>query len=174
MPLPAENGRSTAHSDELQDIIGRVPSRVVLYGTVVITAVLILVLAGAWFIPYPDTIKVPVVLSSIDPPVQLSGGTGGQYSVIGKLPPELSGKVRPGQTVLIRLPEYPYEEFGQIPAHVEKLGSLALNGVYTVQMTLDQGLLSTRNRIIQRRPIMTGMAEIVTSNKSLLHRIFNF
>lgn len=165
--MPEKRNITAAHSDEMRDIIGRVPSRVVLYGTTVIALLLVVLLAGAWFVRYPDIISAPVVISSMNTPVQ-------QYSIVARVPVSGARKVRPGQRVLIRLQEYPYEEFGTLRGHVEKIADFALDSVYIVQIILDKGLQTTRNQVIEKRPVLTGTADIVTSEKNIIHRIFNF
>ncbi|KAA2239403.1 HlyD family efflux transporter periplasmic adaptor subunit [Chitinophaga agrisoli] len=95
-----------------------------------------------------------------------------QYEIRAQLPVYRAGKIKPGQKVLIKLFEYPYEEFGMLPAQVERLTSVALDSTYTVQLRLEKGLTTTRNRTIQARPEITGMADIITNDRNILERIF--
>ena len=43
-------------SEKIRHIIGEIPSRIVRYGITIITIVLLVLLVGAYFIPYPETI----------------------------------------------------------------------------------------------------------------------
>ena len=40
-------------SEKIRHIIGEIPSRIVRYGITIITIVLLVLLVGAYFIPYP-------------------------------------------------------------------------------------------------------------------------
>lgn len=93
------------------------------------------------------------------------------YVVMAQLPTSAVGTIKPGQRVQIKLVEYPYQVYGMLPAAVEKVSFVALNNQYTVYLRL-QDNLSTLKQRIALRPRYVGTAEIITSDKSLLQRIF--
>lgn len=95
-----------------------------------------------------------------------------QFEIRAQLPIYKAGKIKAGQKVLIKLQEYPYEEFGMLKAKVDHLTNVALDSVYMVQLKLENGLLTTRNREIASRPVINGMADIITNDKNILERIF--
>jgi multidrug resistance efflux pump len=95
-----------------------------------------------------------------------------QFEVRAQLPIYKAGKIKIGQKVLIKLQEYPYEEFGMLKAKVENFTNVALDSVYIVQLKLEKGLLTTRNRMIAMRPVINGLADIITNDKNILQRIF--
>jgi hypothetical protein len=90
-----------------------------------------------------------------------------------KLPVQHSDRVKQGQSVIIKLRQYPFMEYGLLKANVENISSFALDSNYTIQIKLKNGLVSTKNKIIEQRPGITGTADIITSDKSILQRIFN-
>lgn len=94
------------------------------------------------------------------------------YQVKADLQIFQSGKVHPGQRVFIKLREYPYEEFGILSAKVNTLSSVSLDSIYSVDMMLTNGLKTTLNQKIDKKPVIMGTAEIVTNNKSIFQRIF--
>jgi hypothetical protein len=90
-----------------------------------------------------------------------------------QLPLNKAGKVKVGQTVYIKLNEFPFEEFGKIQAKVIGISNVFLDSSYSVELKLINGLKTTRNKLIEFRPQITGEAEIVTNNMTILQRMLN-
>ncbi|GAA3956253.1 HlyD family efflux transporter periplasmic adaptor subunit [Chitinophaga oryziterrae] len=90
-----------------------------------------------------------------------------------KLPLQNADRVKVGQSVIIKLRQYPFMEYGMLQANVENISSFALDSNYIVQLKLKNGFVSTKNKILEQRPGSTGTADIITSDKSILQRIFN-
>ena len=91
------------------------------------------------------------------------------------------GKVKIGQTVHIKLDNYPYNEFGQLEGIVKEI-SLIPNmivigeeqqSVYLAKVVLTNGLMTTYKKELEFKPEMGGTAEIVTEDLRLIERIFN-
>ena len=51
-------------SEKVRHIIGEIPSRIVRYGITIITIVILGLLVGAYFIPYPETISAKVQMTN--------------------------------------------------------------------------------------------------------------
>ena len=51
-------------SEKVRHIIGEIPSRIVRYGITIITIVILGLLTGAYFIPYPETISAKVQMTN--------------------------------------------------------------------------------------------------------------
>ena len=51
-------------SEKVRHIIGEIPSKIVRYGIMIITIVILGLLAGAYFIPYPETISAKVQMTN--------------------------------------------------------------------------------------------------------------
>lgn len=77
--MPNEINFRDLHSGEVQEIIGRAPRWVIRRGTLVITSIIVLLFAGAWFIRYPDVVSVPMVIASSAPPVKVVAGIDGVF-----------------------------------------------------------------------------------------------
>lgn len=71
-----------------------------------------------------------------------------QYEIRAQLPVYKAGKIKVGQRVLIKMQEYPYEEFGMLQARVKSISNVALDSFYTLQLELENGFKTTRNRTI--------------------------
>ena len=50
-------------SEKVRHIIGKIPSRIVRYGITIITIVILGLLTGAYFIPYPETISARIEMA---------------------------------------------------------------------------------------------------------------
>ena len=85
--------------------------------------------------------------------------------------PNKAGKIAVGQKVLIRLSNYPDEEFGFITGEVANISTLPdKDGNYRVDILLPKNLKTSygRNLPIQRE--LQGTGEIVTANYRLIER----
>ena len=93
------------------------------------------------------------------------------------MPVTRSGKIKIGQRVNIRLENFPDTEFGVIKGKVEnisKVPSISSTGeyYYTAEIALPNGLTTSYRKKLPYYPEMSGLAEIVTNDLSLLERIF--
>ena len=94
-----------------------------------------------------------------------------KYTVVVKLPVSKAGKVKKGQQVVIKLNELPFEEFGVLNGTVQDITEAPLGNYLYVNIILNNSLNKGLNNKIQQIPIITGSAEIVTNNSSILARI---
>jgi HlyD family secretion protein len=65
-------------SEEVQDILGQVPSWIVRWGTVVILATVLIILAGSMVLSYPDKKRADIVVTTENPPVNMEARSSGQ------------------------------------------------------------------------------------------------
>jgi len=72
-----EHERIELRSEEVQEILGTPPGRVVKWGTVVVLACVVVIGWLSWWVKYPDKIKVPITLTALSPPVKLVARTDG-------------------------------------------------------------------------------------------------
>ena len=97
--------------------------------------------------------------------------------IIGKamLPIARSGKVKTGQKVNIRLQNFPENEYGILRGTVENISlTPAQSGemaYYSVEISLNEGLVTTYKKELPRLPDMQGQADIITEDLSLLERL---
>jgi multidrug efflux pump subunit AcrA (membrane-fusion protein) len=83
------------------------------------------------------------------------------------------GKVTLGQKVIVRLQHYPEEEFGILKGKIKAISPTANKEKnYIVNVSLDQGMKTSYGKEVAYQPNMEGTADIVTKDKSFLHRIF--
>ena len=96
--------------------------------------------------------------------------------IIGKamLPVARSGKVKTGQSVNIRLDNFPDNEFGMLKGVVQNISLVpATSGAstyYVVEIEIPDGVRTNYKKELPFLPNMSGMADIITENMSLLER----
>jgi multidrug resistance efflux pump len=95
--------------------------------------------------------------------------------VVGKvlLPLRGAGKVKAGQKVIVRIDKYPYMEYGSLQGKVESISMVSDQEFYSVEISFPNGLLTTYKKELSFNQGMTGQAEIITEQLSLLVRIVN-
>jgi multidrug resistance efflux pump len=95
--------------------------------------------------------------------------------VLGKvlLPLRGAGKVKTGQKVIVRIDKYPYMEYGSLQGKVESISMVSDQDFYSVEISFPNSLRTTYNKELEFNQGMTGQAEIITEELSLLVRIVN-
>ena len=91
-----------------------------------------------------------------------------------KMPINNSGKVRVGQEVLIKLANYPYQEFGTLNGRVLSITSVPKDGLYMLKVELPRQLRTSADLTLPAKQELIGTAEVITDKLSLLSRMFNF
>jgi multidrug resistance efflux pump len=93
---------------------------------------------------------------------------------IGKctLPIANSGKLTEGQIVNIKLDNYPYNENGILSGLVSNISQVPTKDNYMIDVTLTNGLTTSYNKTLIYKEQMTGTADIITKNISVMDRIF--
>lgn len=64
-------------SDEVQEILGHIPSPIIRYGVTVILSVVLVLFAGSFFFKYPDILSAPVEVISYNAPAAVVAKTSG-------------------------------------------------------------------------------------------------
>ena len=75
---PASSTLYEISSDEVQEIMSKMPHWTIRQGTTVLFAVVILLFAGSYFIHYPDVITARLNITSSNPPVKIVAQTSGR------------------------------------------------------------------------------------------------
>lgn len=90
-----------------------------------------------------------------------------------KVPALNSGKVTPGQKVLLSLTNYPETEYGKIESEVSEISNIPdPEGNYIIDVNLPVDLITTYGKAIVFQSEMTGNAEVITEDLRLLERFF--
>lgn len=97
-----------------------------------------------------------------------------RYLAIVHIDQQGYGKIIVGQKVMLKMNNYPFQEFGQLIGRVKSISKVAGERGYVLKVNLTHGLISTYNKEITYQPNMSGTAEIITEDLRLIERIFNF
>lgn len=142
-------------SEKVRHIIGEIPSGIVRYGITIITIVLLVLLVGAYFIPYPEIISAKIEM------------TDRQQGTVD-IPYKYVNTVKKGKNVSIELEGYDTEMYGAangtITTTMHTPRQTAAGSVFTAQVKVTD----CKYKIIGG---MTGTASILVSNESVLQRI---
>jgi len=89
------------------------------------------------------------------------------------LPVAQSGKVKVGLLARISIDAYPYQQFGVLKSRVENISLVPQKEDYLLDIALLNGLTSTYKKLFPLRQEMSGTANIITEDRSVLGRIFD-
>lgn len=95
--------------------------------------------------------------------------------LVGRMsvPTANSGKIIPGEKVLIKLDNYRFQEYGIIEGKVQNISLIPDDkGNYYVDVILPQGLKTSYNKTLKFDKELRGNAEIVTQDLRLIERFF--
>lgn len=95
--------------------------------------------------------------------------------LVGRMsvPATNSGKITPGEKVLIKLDNYRYQEYGIVEGKVQNISlSPDSQGNYYVDVVLPKGLKTSYNKQLTFDKELKGNAEIVTQDLRLIERFF--
>lgn len=89
------------------------------------------------------------------------------------LPGQMSGKVKEGQVVNLKLDSYPYTEYGIIKGKVDRLSRNSVGKGYLLYISLPNGLVSTVGQSLAFAETVYAQAEIITEDRRLITRIYH-
>jgi hypothetical protein len=101
-----------------------------------------------------------------------------QDKIVGRvlLAVEKSGKVTVGQRVVMKLDNYPFQEYGTVTGKVASKSPVPKNREYTIivddlEMTSTGKLITSAQKQVPFEQQLLGTAEIVTDDKGFLERV---
>ena len=142
-------------SEKVRHIIGEIPSRIVRYGITVITFVILGLLVGAYFIPYPETISAKV---------QVINTHQGAITI----PYKYVNTIARGMTANIEFEGYDAETYGVANGVITATSHIPLQTETGSVFTAQVRITDCKYKLVSG---MTGTASILVSNESILQRI---
>lgn len=104
----------------------------------------------------------------------------GDTQVVGKilLPQQGAGKVKVGQTVNVKLDNFPYLEYGMVKVCIRNISMVPVQvdentKAYMLEVEFPENLVTTYGKELTFSQEMTGMAEIITEDLRLLDKFIN-
>ncbi|MBS1599967.1 MAG: HlyD family efflux transporter periplasmic adaptor subunit [Bacteroidetes bacterium] len=98
---------------------------------------------------------------------------GSQLATIYVGKPEVS-KLKPGQRIILKLTDYPFEEYGSINGMIDYISDVYADSVYYVKVALPTGLKTNYGKIIPYKEGLSGSAEIIISEKKLINKLIDY
>ena len=142
-------------SEKVRHIIGEIPSGIVRYGITIITFVILGLLVGAYFIPYPETISAKVLMTNA-------------HKGTVAIPYKYVNTIAKGMTANIEFEGYNAETYGVANGVITTIShtpqQAATSNVFTAQVRITD----CKYNLISG---MTGTASILVSNESVPQRI---
>ena len=89
------------------------------------------------------------------------------------IPQNNFGKIKLGQKVLLKLPSYPFQEYGAIEGQLDFISNIPSDSGYMAKVSLPLGLVTNYKRPVQYREGLTAMGEIITEDMRLSDRLIN-
>ena len=142
-------------SEKIRHIIGEIPSRIVRYGITIITIVLLVLLVGAYFIPYPETISAKIEMAD-----RRQGTVAIPYQYVNTVKKEMN--------VSIELEGYDTEMYGVTNGTITAISSTPQ---HTANGNIFVAKVNVKNCKYNIEGGMAGTASILVSNESMLQRI---
>lgn len=156
-----------SRSADMQNLLNTHPRWLILKGNYIISLILFVVLLIAgYFIKYPESIKSNIVINSYNSQTT---------SIIGQLSVSNANikKVKIGQKVIIRLNNFPYEEYGILKGEVQNISLIPDDkGHYYISITLPNKLKTSYNKVLILDKELNGRVEIITENLRLIESFF--
>ena len=84
-----------------------------------------------------------------------------------------AGKLKENNKAIIKLHSYPYREYGSIDGFIENISDFPIKEMYSVKIRLPNKLETGYDKKITFKQRLSGDAELITENRSLLSRIFS-
>ena len=153
-------------SEKVRNIIGKIPSRIIRSGTLVLLFVFLSLLMSSYFFPYFETIVVPIQIKEYQNPTTHS--LSKSYFAIAFVPIDLQSKIVVGQKSYIEIEGYNKNTFGQIASNVySRINNPIIknNKKYVLfHLSLQNNLTTNNGSLILYYDDMLGTATI-TLNK---------
>ncbi|MDR1553042.1 MAG: hypothetical protein LBS69_06225 [Prevotellaceae bacterium] len=148
------------YNNEVDTILNDPPVWMVRVGSYMIYGLVLIIIAIAAIVKYPDTITTEIVINSAD-----TANIKIPYSNAAK-------QINLNTSVSIELNNYPAKDFGVLYAKIKQFEYYANTQEYLLTVLLPKNFKSNTGKTIKHVENNKGKATIVLNNKSLLQRVF--
>ena len=144
-----------------QKYISRRPGFAERWALILFLMILAALFAAAWFVKYPELIKLNGTLES---------GNGGYY-VKTLLPRDSLRNIRTGHQFQLRFKAYPFTEFGYVEGRLKQIVESVPGGRVELLIELPNGLTTNHGQAIPYNEGMKAEALMVINDTRLLQRL---
>ena len=94
-------------------------------------------------------------------------------STVGRLrlPVAGTGRLAPGQDVVVRFDRWPSLAYGTVAGRVQTIGVIPTDGSIDVEVVFPHGLRSSTGGYLEGSPLMEGTADVVVDRRRLIQRL---
>lgn len=155
-----ENETIELRSEKVRNIIGKVPPGLVRNGTIYIVLLLLMLVSGAAFIPYPENVRARINVMDT-----------GQSNIRAEafIPYRFITRIKRGATLRAEMEGYDAREFGSIGGVIESVEDSVINRNGNNYFRVYLSMQKPWKYKVQRE--MQGIATITVSDKSILQYI---
>lgn len=161
--------RGDLRSDAVQEIISLSGGFLTRWALWVFLLVIVLIVAGAWFIKCPEVVEARAAIIATN---AVNQDNTSYYAQV-MLSQSNRDKLDTGQQVQLRIDTYPYQEFGFVAGKLQFISDIPSDSGFLSTIQLSKGLVTNYNKTIQYRKGLKSSALIFTKDVRLLQQLYN-
>ena len=147
-------------SEEVQEVMNRVPPAILRYGSGVLLGIVLLLLGGSAWFSYPETVVTEFTLSA---------GTDTLPTGTARVPMAEIGKIQLGQRAVIHLTGFPEETYGFMEGSVTAVSEFPdETGNYVLSVGLTDATVEHCKAVLSIVKGTQGTAKIIIKERTLL------
>ena len=154
--MEKQNTDFQLRSEEVQDILTKVPNWMIRWGTMLIFGIILMLFFISWFIKYPDVVSTEIIITTNIPPEKLVAKTSGRIQTI-----LVKNKSIVAQNTPLAIIENAanYQDVFKLEAIIEKtnINRLHKNFQFTALRNLQLGDIESSFAIFQKDYIANGL-----------------
>jgi hypothetical protein len=150
-------------SEEINDVISHRPHWLVRHGVSAVGIILMLLLLGSWFVPYPDKLIVPIHIIAKN-----SDRTWYGEIVLSK---GQLGKVSPGTPVTVEVENYAAAKFGYLYGRVSCISTQPSGDSAVLHVALRKNVYWNYNKVSAFKGAGRGKAKLINRERRLLEKL---
>ena len=156
----AEEKGIELRSEEVQEVMNRVPPAILRYGSGVLLGIVLLLLGGnAWF-SYPETVVTEFTLAT---------GTDSLPTGTARVPMAEIGKIQLGQRAVIHLTGFPEETYGFMEGSITAVSEFPdETGNYVLSVELTYVTVERCKAVLSIIKETQGTAKVIIKERTLL------
>ena len=156
----AEEKEIELRSEEVQEVMNRVPPAILRYGSGVLLGIVLLLLGGSAWFSYPETVVTEFTLAT---------GTDGLPQGAGRVAMLDIGKIALGQRVVIHLTGFPEETYGFMEGSITAVSEFPdETGNYVLSVGLTGVTVERCKAVLSIVKGTQGTAKIIIKERTLL------
>ena len=156
----AEEKGIELRSEEVQEVMNRVPPAILRYGSGVLLGIVLLLVGGSAWFSYPETVVTEFTLAT---------GTDSLPTGTARVPMAEIGKIQLGQQVVIHLTGFPEETYGFMEGSITAVSEFPdETGNYVLSVGLTGVTVERCKAVLSIVKGTQGTAKIIIKERTLL------